>query len=316
MTTVKPWASFCMSTYNRPAFLKIQIETLLKQTFKNFEIVISDNDPEASGKSVADAFCDNRVKYFCNGENLGMVKSYNNSIDRAEGEFIVMVTDDDPVYDSMLEFFNQLSLNHPNYSIYCGLKRNNTDKGFVEIVDKENVLLEILDPKRTIGLHWSSCLLKKATLLEIGKLTDYGSGHLVDHIMIVLAGSKNGAVIINQEFSEIQYHQGNYSKANVNNYYLSCIGFYSTLTNFFKDKPGYNKNYRVIIKHLHHWFIVCFFSLRKFYTLKIIDNVDAIKELDFYSDKIMAEHFMKKCKFLYSTKKYIFFVKKKLGLLK
>ena len=60
MTPFKPWASFCMSTYKRPEFLKNQIEILLQQTFQNYEIVIADNDPDASGKVVVEAFKDKR----------------------------------------------------------------------------------------------------------------------------------------------------------------------------------------------------------------------------------------------------------------
>lgn len=152
-------------------------------------------------------------------------------------------------------------------------------------------------------------------LLEIGKLTDYASGHLVDHVMLVLMGSKNGAVIINREFSSIQYHQGNYSKSNVNNYYLSCVGFYNTLTGYFKDKPNYQQNHSTIVKHLHHWFIVCFFSLRKFYTINKIDNGEAIMELDYFADKIMKKQFMKSCRPMYNMKKITFFIKKNFGLL-
>ncbi len=309
-----PWASFCMTTYNRPVFLKAQIETLLKQTFRNFEIVISDNDPKAGGREVAESFRDKRVKYESNIENLGMIKSFNRSIDRARGEFIVMVTDDDPVYDNMLDYFYKLEQKYPNHSLYCGLKRKGRSIGEIEVVDKEDVLAEILDPHRTTALHWSSCLVKKETLLKTGKLPDYVSGHLIDHAMIVLTGSTDGAIVVNQEFSNIQYHQENYSKTNFNNYYLSCIGFYKTLTEHFKEKSGYEKNYKIIVKHLHHWFIVCFFSLRRFYTQNNTISSDEIKELDNFADKIMNLRFMKSCRPLYTVKKIIFSIKKKLGL--
>ena len=42
---VAPWATFCMTTYKRPEFLMEQIQTILKQTFTSFHIIISDNDP-------------------------------------------------------------------------------------------------------------------------------------------------------------------------------------------------------------------------------------------------------------------------------
>ncbi|HEY0433082.1 MAG TPA: glycosyltransferase, partial [Chitinophagaceae bacterium] len=90
-TSTQPWASFCMSTYKRPQFLRKQLDSLLRQTFPGFQIIISDNDPEASGQGVVDAFNDARIIYQCNGENLGMVKSFNRSLQRAQSEFVVMI---------------------------------------------------------------------------------------------------------------------------------------------------------------------------------------------------------------------------------
>ena len=90
----KPWVSFCMSTFNRPEFLKAQITSLLQQTLHDFEIIISDNDPNGGAKVIVDFFNDDRIKYSCNGKNLGIIHSYNGSMNRATGEYIVIVTDD------------------------------------------------------------------------------------------------------------------------------------------------------------------------------------------------------------------------------
>ena len=84
---IQPWVSFCMSTFKRPALLKTQLSSLLQQTLKDFEIVVSDNDPDSSAREVVSEFNDNRVKYFSNKENLGMINSFNKSIERSLGEF-------------------------------------------------------------------------------------------------------------------------------------------------------------------------------------------------------------------------------------
>ena len=164
MVIEKPWASFCMSTYKRPLFLKSQIDILLSQTFANFEIVISDNDPEASGKVIADSFNDSRIKYDFNAVNLGMVKSFNKAIDRSIGEFVVMVTDDDPVDSNMLEYFYLLQKQYPEFSLYSGMKRNNKNKGAVEKINSKDFPLELLNHNKTIELHWSSSLMRRSTL--------------------------------------------------------------------------------------------------------------------------------------------------------
>src|SRR5688572_27167051 len=97
-----PWVSFCMSTYKRPELLKKQIDCILNQKFTDFNIIISDNDPLGSGKIAVESFNDSRIDYAVNDSNLGMVKSFNKSISRSQSEFIVMITDDDPVYPEML----------------------------------------------------------------------------------------------------------------------------------------------------------------------------------------------------------------------
>src|SRR6476620_10696 len=92
-----PWVSFCMTTYKRPDFLKEQLHTILKQTFDDFTIIISDNDVEGSGEQAVKEINDPRISYYRNEENLGMVKSFNRSLAKARSEFVVMITDDDPV---------------------------------------------------------------------------------------------------------------------------------------------------------------------------------------------------------------------------
>ena len=304
-----PWASFCMTTYKRPAFLKIQLEILLKQTFTNFEIVIADNDPLGSGKNIVDLFNDKRIKYERNIDNLGMIKSYNKSIERAEGDFIVMVTDDDPVFENMLDFFYNIYKSYPNFSVYGAVKRTKTSDGAIEIIDKKDFMSEILDSRLSQELHWSSFLLKRTTLLEIGKLPDFVSGHLVDHVLLSIMGSKNGAVIINGKFSFIQLHDTNYSKTNFENYYISSVDFYNTLTRYFHNLPNYNHNLKVIQNHMHQWFITSFFNLRKFYTVNY-PNKQAVKELDEYAQKIMLLSYMGSCQKKYQLKKMIFKFKK------
>jgi GT2 family glycosyltransferase len=46
----KAWVSFCMSTYMRPILLEKTLRSILSQTFTDFEVVISDNDPKGSAQ--------------------------------------------------------------------------------------------------------------------------------------------------------------------------------------------------------------------------------------------------------------------------
>ena len=59
--------------------------------------------PKRAEELFVEVINDVRFKYFNNEKNLGMKKSFNRSLDRSSGEYIVMIADDDPVYPDMLE---------------------------------------------------------------------------------------------------------------------------------------------------------------------------------------------------------------------
>ena len=311
-----PWASFCMSTYKRPEFLKTQLGLVLQQTFTDFEIVIADNDPDESGKTIATSFNDPRIKYAGNGGNIGIVPSYNRSVDRALGQYIVMITDDDPVDINLLSIFNKLMELHPGYSLYGGLKRKHTCEDEVEVISKEDFMNEFLDVDKTAYVLWSSCLFKKEALVAIGKLPDYGAPHLVDHALLAMAGSINGAVLINRVFGNIGYHQNNTSKSNFDLYYTSCTGFYELLNNFIKHKPLYEKNRKAIVKHLHKWFIVFVFSLINYYRSAANKDQQNIEKVKTVADKILQLPYMRSSLFHYRAKLFILSIKYGLGIKK
>src|SRR5215216_4911650 len=114
-----PKISFCFTTFKRFDYLKDTLTTVQNQTFTDFEVIVSDNDPEQTARSIVEGF-DERFKYFPNDQNLGMKKSYNKSLERSSGEYIVMIADDDPVYPDMLETLLQLAEKYPGHSMYLG----------------------------------------------------------------------------------------------------------------------------------------------------------------------------------------------------
>lgn len=314
MTAKIPWVSFCISTYKRPEILYNQLLLLSQQIFTDFEVIVSDNDPEASARIVIENMKDPRFRYFHNDENLGMIKSFNKSIERSSAAFIVMVTDDDPVSIDFLQTCYQLYQSYPDYSIYCGFNRHGKKVGAVEIINKEDFLIEILDPSKTSDILWSSAVVRKEDAYTAGLIPDYGSPHLADHAFIALAGSCKGGVVKNKMFSSLSSHDSNFSKFNFQYYISACAGFYATMLSGLKNhtKPDIYK--RVISKHLGKWFIAFVFTLKKYYTLS--KNYAVANTVDDCAVKILEFSFMKKFKLKYLIKNKIFAVKKTVGLLK
>lgn len=312
--TRSPWVSFCISTYKRPQLLREQLLRLSQQTFRDFEVVISDNDPDASAKDIVKEMNDLRFRYFQNGENLGMIRSFNKSIERAIGEYIVMVTDDDPIQIDFLETFYNLYKQHPFFSLYCGFTRKKRKESEIEFISNEDILIEILDPAKTSNLLWSSAIIKKEDAIKTGLIPDYGSPHLADHALIVQVGSLNGALIVNKMFSSLAFHESNFSKFNFEYYLNGCEGFHRCLTLFFKDDHRARNYEKIIRKHLGSWFIANIFTLKKYYTVKKYDNL-MLKKINDCAFQILRFSFMRGYRSRYAVKNFIFKVKKTFKLL-
>ena len=75
--------------------LKEAIESILQQTFSDFEFLILDDCPEDSREDVVKSFNDKRIKYFKNEKNLGITKARNKLIDMAKGEYLAVFDHDD-----------------------------------------------------------------------------------------------------------------------------------------------------------------------------------------------------------------------------
>jgi glycosyltransferase involved in cell wall biosynthesis len=229
-----PLVSFCMSTYKRPDILHRQLIQILKQEYSNYEIVISDNDPEASAAGVVLRINDNRIKYSCNEVNVGMVKSFNKSIERSTGEFIVMITDDDPAYPHMLSDLISLYNAYPDYGVYAGcgdliIENEFSQKTLQRQIGSNSTLLKSLDENQVLLLTpndyvssyldgffsntyllWSCCMIKRDIILNIKGMPDYGSELLTDHAFMIASGSFQGVVYKNRVMGGQAIHGGNY----------------------------------------------------------------------------------------------------------
>lgn len=86
--------SVCIPTYNRHDFIKNNLKELLKWDY-NFEIVVCDNSENSLTRDVVRDFSDDRVKYYQNNTNLGIVKNVIKSLEKSEGKYTILVSDED-----------------------------------------------------------------------------------------------------------------------------------------------------------------------------------------------------------------------------
>lgn len=94
-----PLVTIIMPTYNRRNVIPKAIESILNQTYKNFEFLIIDDASEDETVEYLNTLEDNRIKILCNDENKGGSFSRNVCLDIAKGD-IIMYLDSDNMWDS------------------------------------------------------------------------------------------------------------------------------------------------------------------------------------------------------------------------
>jgi glycosyltransferase involved in cell wall biosynthesis len=100
-----PKVSICLPLYNGEKYLRRAIESVLAQTFTNFELLIADDcSSDSSSKITAEyAARDNRVKAWTNKQNLGHYPNYNACLKAASGKYIKLFAQDDIFKPEMLQ---------------------------------------------------------------------------------------------------------------------------------------------------------------------------------------------------------------------
>ena len=104
---MEPLISVYIPTYNRLELLKRAVQSVQSQTYKNFEIIIVDDNSSDGTQDflVGLTKVDSRIRYFFKDKNSGACVSRNIAINLAQGELITGLDDDDYFLPHRLEFF-------------------------------------------------------------------------------------------------------------------------------------------------------------------------------------------------------------------
>ena len=108
-----PLFSIILTTYNRAHVLDRAIKSVLNQTFKNFELILVNGGSLDNTESIVQAYADERIRYFKQSENKGMLSDRNIGFDMSRGKYVAVLDDDDELMPEALETaineFNEIS---------------------------------------------------------------------------------------------------------------------------------------------------------------------------------------------------------------
>lgn len=91
----RPFFSVIVPTRNRSVYLRSAIQTVLCQSFDDFELIISDNSDDDKTYNVVKSFTDKRIKYYRTDKVLLMADNFEFALTKAVGEYVTYFGDDD-----------------------------------------------------------------------------------------------------------------------------------------------------------------------------------------------------------------------------
>lgn len=98
-----PFFSIIIPTYNRADRIGQTIQSVLKQEFGDWELIIIDDGSQDDTKSVISTFIDSRIKYIYQ-ENAERGAARNNGVRKAEGNYVFFLDSDDLIYPDHLQY--------------------------------------------------------------------------------------------------------------------------------------------------------------------------------------------------------------------
>jgi glycosyltransferase involved in cell wall biosynthesis len=177
-----PIVSIGMPVYNAENFVRDAIESLLNQTFEDFELIISDNASTDETENICQEYLkkDKRVRYHRNQKNIGAGENFNVAFNLSSGDYFKWAAHDDICAPEYLERCVEILDNDP-ITILCHSKtvligETGEKLAFDEakdcFIDRNANFISKVDPQRKLNSNksyerFSEILLKTSWCFEI-----------------------------------------------------------------------------------------------------------------------------------------------------
>ena len=229
--TNSPKVSVLIPTYNYAGFLDETIQSVLNQTYTDYELIIVDNNSTDNTDEVVQKYLvEPRIKYHKNPSNLGLVGNWNRCLELASGEYIKFLCADDKFHPKILEKYVTIMDQYSNVSLITCDKQ-----GFGSSTHQTITPLTHMVDGRTANLHmltghycWigepSSVMFRRQDL-RVGKfISEYKQ--YVDWEMWVRLLTVGDCYIVPEILVYVRFHGASISKEQKRKRFVVCFEDY------------------------------------------------------------------------------------------
>jgi glycosyltransferase involved in cell wall biosynthesis len=306
-----PLFSIGVTTFDRLRLLRATINSILRQNFTDFEIIISNDNPQRKLTKKFFKIQDPRVKIINQSENLGEVKNMNFLLNSAKGKYFTWLGDDDMYQAQFFEAIHQaiMKFNSPSCIVtsyssgnkFTKFKRQNSFD--IQILSGQNFLFQYLNKSlKIIGCYG---VFKTTYLKKIGGIQQLGQGFspYADNLLAIQASSLNQVVIVKSPLLFYRTHLGSLSLISTDlNAYLTAQEDLLTLSIKIFKQQKLRQNFSSNLSLLLGWCIKDFSA--------VIIRSGTIKHKEILNYLSFLKKYLKllrKTAFYWPTLKFIFY---------
>jgi len=114
----QPRFSICIPTFNRGYMLQECIQSVIDQSFLDYEIIVVDNNSQDNTQEILSDYNDKRMKKFQNTNTISMYENHNICISYSTGEWIIFLHSDDTLMTNSLNAINDYIMNNTEIDLF------------------------------------------------------------------------------------------------------------------------------------------------------------------------------------------------------
>jgi glycosyltransferase involved in cell wall biosynthesis len=165
MSLAQPLVTVLMPLFNGKTYLSEAIESILGQTFGDFELLVIDDGSTDEGPNIVKGYRDQRIRLIANDENLGIAATLNRGIGLARGKYVARMDCDDISLPHRLEKQFAFMEAHPDVGV-CGsrVRRIGAKKGLWKVKSRDEAIKSRLLFENAMA-H-PSVMIRKSVLVD------------------------------------------------------------------------------------------------------------------------------------------------------
>jgi glycosyltransferase involved in cell wall biosynthesis len=164
-----PRITVLMPVYNAARFLREAMDSILQQTYRNFEFLIIDDGSTDDSVEIVKSYDDPRIRFFQNEKNLGISATLNKGIDLSRTDLIARMDADDISHPKRLQKQYEYMLVHPEcalLSTWCNVITE--EKKFVRL-ERYRTKFYYYNLTFECWMYHPTIMFRKAMIEQVGK---------------------------------------------------------------------------------------------------------------------------------------------------